>query len=143
MNELNVGIRFCGVEHKNFFLSQTSLYDNVYKRAFFYAIGVCPTTREHVASLYNFDNQEIIPAAIDAAWQTSVSKKVTRLAFNLFTDGVPTAHRFNSNEEEMPVTGADREEASLYSTSDIFCCEYALFFWEAVKLRYPEYASDR
>jgi hypothetical protein len=21
----------------------------------------------------------------------------------------------------------------------IFCCEYAVYFWEAVKIRYPEY----
>ena len=67
------------------------------------------------------------------------SAKVTRLAFNLFTDGTPTAYRFDENNRDLPVNDDDRREAALFSVSDIFCCEYAAYFFEAIKLRYPEY----
>ena len=26
-----------------------------------------------------------------------------------------------------------------YAPSEIFCCSYAPYFWEAIKIRYPEY----
>jgi len=25
---------------------------------------------------------------------------------------------------------------------DLFCCGYALFFWQAIQIRYPEYVKD-
>ncbi len=31
------------------------------------------------------------------------------------------------------------EECQRYTVEDLFCCEYAVYFWEAVKVRYPEY----
>ncbi len=29
--------------------------------------------------------------------------------------------------------------SSSYAPSEIFCCSYAPYFWEAIKIRYPEY----
>ena len=29
--------------------------------------------------------------------------------------------------------------SSAYAPSEIFCCSYAPYFWEAIKIRYPEY----
>lgn len=28
-----------------------------------------------------------------------------------------------------------------YAPSEIFCCSYAPYFWEAIKIRYPEYTE--
>lgn len=33
-------------------------------------------------------------------------------------------------------------ECRQYSVSDIFCCEWAPYYWQAVKIRYPEYCGD-
>jgi hypothetical protein len=42
-------------------------------------------------------------------------------------------------------TDADGYESDLpsrmYAVDEIFCCGYAPYFYEAIKLRYPEYAS--
>lgn len=35
------------------------------------------------------------------------------------------------------------DECREYSVSDLFCCGYARYFWEAVKIRYPEYCFYR
>ena len=31
------------------------------------------------------------------------------------------------------------QECRCYTVEDLFCCGYARYFWEAIKIRYPEY----
>ena len=33
------------------------------------------------------------------------------------------------------------DECRRYSAEDLFCCCYAPFFWQAIQIRYPEYAN--
>ena len=33
------------------------------------------------------------------------------------------------------------DECRRYSVEDLFCCCYAPFFWQAIQIRYPEYAN--
>ncbi len=33
------------------------------------------------------------------------------------------------------------DEYRYYTVEDLFCCGYAPYFWEAVRLRYPEYCN--
>lgn len=33
------------------------------------------------------------------------------------------------------------EKSNYYNTSEIFCCSYAPYFYEGVKIRYPEYTT--
>ena len=35
------------------------------------------------------------------------------------------------------------DECREYSVSDIFCCGYALYFWQGIQLRYPEYCREQ
>ena len=35
----------------------------------------------------------------------------------------------------------DEEDRRLVTPVEIFCCELAPYYWEAIKLRYPEYAN--
>ena len=59
------------------------------------------------------------------------SVKVTRLAFSLW-------NRCNYDSEE----DIENEKVSIYyNVSEIFCCSYAPYFYEAIKLRYPEYTA--
>ena len=69
--------------------------------------------------------------------QTGTSAKVMRLAFQLFTDGTPTAYSGEDCEKE------DFRECQKYSVSDVFCCEYAPYFMQSVQIRYPEYFPER
>ena len=58
--------------------------------------------------------------------------KVTRLALNLWN------HNLMYDSED------DLENEKLsehYGVSEIFCCSYAPFFYEAIKIRYPEYTD--
>ena len=51
-------------------------------------------------------------------------------------------HRFFT--ERLIAAGVDPEtaEAEAFTPDNLFCCEFAPYFYEAVKLRYPEY-TDR
>ena len=74
-----------------------------------------------IAYLFDLESDAILGEnALSLSWQTDTSRKTTRLAFNLW----------NSFED------------GIYSSVDaIFSCEYAPFFWEAIKLRFPEYTK--
>lgn len=60
--------------------------------------------------------------------------KVVRMAFNLYCNGTPSAFDYKDAEEQV-------DECRRYSAEELFCCAYAPFFWQAVQIRYPEYAE--
>lgn len=61
---------------------------------------------------------------------------MVRLAFNLYTDETPSVDDYGSRDEQV-------SECREYSISDIFCCGYARYFWEGIKLRYPEFCHKQ
>lgn len=63
-------------------------------------------------------------------WQTGTSRKVTRLAFNLWNGWC------RENE-------TDEQASCLYAPDEIFCCGYQEYFFEALRLRFPEYSQCR
>ena len=73
----------------------------------------------HKAFFYEEDC--IRPDCINDGWQTSGTERITRLAFNLWngwnTDGYATPY-------------------------DLFDCEFAPYFMEGIRLRYPEYCRE-
>ena len=83
-------------------------------------------------SIFNKEKGEINLDAIKAGWQTGTSEKVTRMAFNLWNHSI----MFDS-EEDL----ANDKISCCYAPSEIFCCSYAPYFWEAVQIRYPEYTK--
>ena len=128
-------ILFADKAHKAFFAELTQkLKPDAYLGSLIYTLGICRDTRRNFDSIYNIGGRTIIPDAIRQPWQTGSSLKVTRLAFQLFTDSTPTA--FTRNAEHI-------DECKRYSVSDIFCCCFAPFFVEAIKLRYPEFMLYR
>ena len=42
---------------------------------------------------------------------------------------------------EIQGTEEQIDECRRYSVEDIFCCCYAPYFWQAIQIRYPEYAT--
>jgi hypothetical protein len=126
-------IRFVDDSHKAFFMNLAQkLNPDVYLGSLIYTLGICHDTRRRFNSIYDVKTRCIIPGAVDEPWQTGSSLKVTRLAFQLFTNSTPSAFL-----DDIP----NMDECRRYSVSDIFCCSYAPYFIDAVNIRYPEYFS--
>ena len=84
--------------------------------------------------IYNFKTGCVKPECLHEGWQTSGSAKVVRIAFNLYCNGTPSADDEQDTEEQV-------DECRRYSVEDLFCCCYAPYFWQAIQIRYPEYAT--
>jgi hypothetical protein len=132
-------MRFYDTKHENIFYDLIKRMNNTdcYHSAVAYLIGLDTVCREHIESLYDFDEACIKPSALSEAWQTGTSRKTTRLMFNLWngycSDG-ETYTDADGYESDLP--------SRMYAVDEIFCCGYAPYFYEAIKLRYPEYASE-
>lgn len=129
-------LRFANVEHKNFYqekLQQCTSQDT-YTKALIYSLGIADDTRRNIDRIYDFSTGYIKPECLQEGWQTSTSAKVTRLAFNLYTDGIPTAY-----DESYAENRRLKNECLRYTPSELFCCSYAPFFWQAVQIRYPQH----
>lgn len=122
MNE----IRFASKEHEDFFFSmlkRTGKMDS-YHNAFFYCIGISDTTRQNVERIFDFDNHRIKPEGVHEGWQTGGSVRLTRLAFNLWNGY------------------AEKGKERMSTPYELFDCGYAPYFFEAIRLKYPEYCRS-
>ena len=127
---------FADNEHFVFYTEQSArLNPDRYLKALIYTLGICPDTRRRFELIYDVNEMCIVPEILNSGWQTSSSLKVTRLAFQLFTDTTPSAFLFSDKPDVV--------ECKRYSVSDIFCCGYAPYFVEAIKIRYPGYMRER
>lgn len=97
---------------------------NCYHRAFFYVMGIASETRANINQMFNFKEDCIEPEGMHGGWQTSGTVKVCHLAFNLW----------NGYAEE----GRER----YFTPEELFCCEFAPYFMEGIKVRYPEYCRE-
>lgn len=119
-------IRFASKEHKDFYSQMLikTRNDDSYHRAFFYAMGICEETRRNIRTLFDFTNGGIEPDGLSAPWQTGSTRRLCRLAFNLWN-------------------GWTQEGKEQYSTPyELFDCGFAQYFFEAIQLRYPEYCRN-
>lgn len=124
-------------EHEDFFFSkiQKCRYQDVYHAALVYCLGLSEDTRKHVEQIYDFKTGCVRTECLSKGWQTSGSKKIVRMAYSLYNNGTPSIYDYDNSEDQL-------RECSLYSAEDLFCCSYAPFFWQAVKIRYPEYCGE-
>lgn len=136
----DIAVIFIDDAHRDFYNTKTAdRKADCYLASLIYTLGLCGETRRNFDSIYDVGERTIKPEVITAGWQTGTTSKVTRLAFQLFTDGTPTA--FSSDEHDQRTE--DISECQRYSVSDIFCCEFAPYFVEAIKIRYPEYFAQK
>lgn len=120
--------KFIDNEHQSFYENQvvrTHSQDDPYRKALFYTLGLTDETRRNINSLYDFKENCIKVESLEKAWQTSISTKVTRLAFNLYNN-------FHGTDEID-------ESGSNYTPYELFCSGFMEYMFEAVRLRYPEY----
>lgn len=119
-------IRFASKEHENFFftmLKRAGKTDS-YHAAFFYCVGISDTTRRNVERLFDFKERVIKPEGLHEEWQTGGSVRLTRLAFNLWNGYTEPGEERLSTPYEM------------------FDCGYAPYFFEAIRLKYPDYCRE-
>ncbi|NWL87802.1 hypothetical protein DMN77_09330 [Paenibacillus sp. 79R4] len=121
--------KFKDLEHHQFYegmIRMTHSHTDPYRQALFYLLGLTEQTRSHVRDLYDFDENSICLEGLNKGWQTSSTVKLTRLAFNLYNG-------YSGDE--------DRDAARNYSPYFLFDTHLLPYFFEAAKLRYPEYAK--
>lgn len=118
-------IRFNGTAHRDFFLENMNKcrVNDCYHRAFFYVMGIASETRANINQMFDFKNDCINPDGMHGGWQTSGTVRVCRLAFNLWNGYT------------------DMDSPQSFTPEDLFCCEFAPYFYEAIKLRHPEYTD--
>ncbi|MCP1111430.1 hypothetical protein M2145_002114 [Lachnospiraceae bacterium PF1-21] len=128
-------IYFKDEAHQEFYLEHLARCRNqdVYEQALIYCLGLSSDTRRMVDRIYDFNTNCVIPQCLSEGWITSGAARVVRLAFNLYCNDTPSTYNFEDDFEEA------FKECKNYTVEEIFCCEYAPFFLEAVRLRYPEY----
>ena len=123
-------IKFKDSDHRHRFGELYDLYNaeaDPYRTALAYLIALTDTTYKHRKELYDETDESIKPDAVNAAWQTGTSRRVTLLAFNLFTSGTAFC-----DDEKLYQLAAD----------NIFACELAPYFCEVMLLRYPDYFTE-
>ena len=136
-SRLKEGIIFASEAHEKFYYEKLkeAPYQDEYHKALCYCLGISNDTRKHIDSIYDFKTGCVKPKCLQEGWQTSGSMKVVRMAFNLYCNGTP------SIDEDADDMEGQLWECRQYTVEELFCCSYAPFFWQAIQLRYPEYAS--
>lgn len=129
-------ITFINKEHENFFFEKITLCrsQDIYHTALIYCLGINSDTRLHFNEIYNTQTGLINTECLQQGWITSGSSRVIRLAFNLYTNAAASINDYTTHDEQL-------NECRKYNVEDIFCCDYASYFWQAIKLRYPEYCE--
>jgi len=129
-------INFISEAHEKFYYEklQKVREADVYHKALCYCLGMNEDTRRNVDKIYNFKTGCVKTECLHEGWQTSGSAKVVRMAFNLYCNGTPSVDDEQDTEEQV-------DECRRYSVEDLFCCCYAPYFWQAIQIRYPEYAT--
>lgn len=131
------GILFQDKEHAQFTsdklrqLRDMGHEPDVYAQALFYTLGVCDDTRRHFEDLFDMEDRGIKLDGLQMGWQTGTSRKVTRLAFNLW----------NGCQYDSEGDAEAGRLSPYYAVDEIFCCGYLPYFMEAVRLRFPECAN--
>ena len=129
-------ISFISEAHEKFYYEKLKevRYQDVYHKALCYCLGISVDTRRNINSIYDFKTGCVKTECLHEGWQTSGSMKVVRMAFNLYCNSTPSVDDYKDAEEQV-------NECNRYTVEDLFCCAYAPFFWQAVQIRYPEYAT--
>ena len=88
-------------------------WQDTYHKALVYCLGLNKDTRNHIDQIYDFRSGCVKTECLTEGWQTSGSKKVVRLAFNLYCNNVPSVNDYDKAEDRLL-------ECRRYSVEDMF-----------------------
>lgn len=123
-------MNFINDEHKEFYEKHTAnLYNDRERAVLFYILGIAEETRIYIRDLYDFKGRHIKPDGLAKPWQTSSTRALTRLAFDVFHGGPVIPEKWDEHREDA------LEE---YSAARIFSRlnEWAPYALEAIRIRY-------
>jgi len=129
-----MGIVFESDEHKQKFdeiCDKMKCIDSCHM-AVAYLFSLDTACRFHIEDVFDFDGDGIKRDGLLKAWQTLTSARVTRLAFNLWNSCC------SDGTGDVSPDGYDLPQAE-FLPNEIFCDSLAKYFFEAIKLRYPQY----
>lgn len=116
---------FASNQHRTFYdKCMARVRNDCYHRALFYLIGVSGNTRKMVDCLFDFEEDIIQPKALHSGWQTNSTYRLCLCAFNLWNGYTNADYLLNATPTEL------------------FCCSFAPYMLEGIKLRYPEYCRE-
>ena len=127
------GIIFRNTEHVELY---EEIIDNmgnndVYHKSAAYLLTLDTNIKDHINDVFDFTENSIILEALNLPWQTNTSKKTTRLLYNLWngchSDGDTYTDEYGC-QSNLP--------SRFYAVDEIFCSEYAKYYFEAIKLRF-------
>ena len=135
-NTKKESIIFISEAHEKFYYEKLKevRYQDVYHKALCYCLGINDDTRRNANRIYDFKTGCVKTECLHEGWQTSGSVKVVRMAFNLYCNATPSVDDYTDAEEQI-------NECRQYTVEELFCCAYAPYFWQAIQIRYPEYAT--
>ena len=119
-------ILFASKEHEAFYSDMLAATRNrdTFHKSFFYAMGISAETRSHIRTLFDFKKDGIKPEGLSAVWQTGSTRRLCRLAFNLWNGWTEEGNENRSTPYEL------------------FDCSFAPYFFEAIRLLYSEYCRS-
>lgn len=101
-----------------------------YHQAVAYLLALDEVLVDHAEDVFDFDGNSVhIETALQHGWQTGTSRKTTRLLLNLWNGWC--SDFIEDSGEDCASPG--------YAVNEIFTCSYAPYYWEAIRLRFPEY----
>lgn len=127
-------ICFYDAAHRQFYIDQHRLAEqysvrqDCYFDALVYLCGLCEDTRMHFHDLFRWERRGICLDALSRGWQTGTTRKITMLAFNLWNG-------FASENADDDAVSPD------CVPDELFCCSFQRYFFEAIRLRFPEYGG--
>ena len=131
------GICFINAEHHRFYSGTLKRFPDpaTPEKALCYCLGIHPAVRKYVDHIYDFSTGQVTPECMQEEWVTSTEdpediRTVIRMAYNLY-GGTPSVEEADDQ----------LDECRKYTADKLFNCRYAPYFWEAVKIRYPEYSK--
>lgn len=111
-------LKFLNKDHEYFFYEMLEKLNriDVYRAVFFYVMGLTVETRENIKYFYNFRSNCIILNKKPFPWETSTTRKVCNLAYNLYGGY------------------CDEKCAEEYTPSYLFCTPLAEYFIVAIRM---------
>ena len=99
----NTHMVFANEEHEKFYYEklEQARYQDCYHKALIYILGISEDTRNHFSQIYDMKSGDIQTECLHQGRQTSGSVRVVRLAFNLYTDGMPSIDDYESRDEQI------------------------------------------
>ena len=114
-------------------------------KALAYLMTMDTAIRDHINSVYDFKYNVIKPSALYAPWQTHTSIRITRLAFNLFSDYFydDEAEDYDETREDCNKNRPGPDRTAVYFTPvEIFSyvsLSITEYMFQAILLRFKSF----